>query len=296
MNRPPDDGGSGDGDGEGVEDEALLSRFREWLREVRAGGDADEAPPPVAEGPEVGLYQIAEEFTALRQEVKLQTKSSRGLQDEAEALLPALRQAIEQFRSVAPKEEHAALSAARPFAEAIADLDEALERGRLGVEKARQNLVDPLDLAAAALDLLYQRQPWHRRLRFRRYHNEARALLDRQDRSTASGLFDALVEGFGLIQARLRRTMEAEQVKRIECVGRPVDPERMTVIGLVDASEQPPGHVADEVRRGYTWRDRVLRFAEVRAARPRPSDNDEDEHEVEDEDEDETDSNDEGEE
>ena len=80
-------------------------------------------------------------------------------------------------------------------------------------------------------------------------------------------LVDALLEGYGLIQARLRRAMDTEQILRIACIGQPIDPERMTVIEVVDSDEFAAGFVVDEVRRGYTWRDRVLRFAEVRVAR-----------------------------
>ncbi len=65
---------------------------------------------PDADGPgaEFGLIQMAEEFTALRHELKLQTKSGRGLLEQAEAMVSAIRQAIEQFRSVEPKEAQAA--------------------------------------------------------------------------------------------------------------------------------------------------------------------------------------------
>ena len=85
------------------------------------------------------------------------------------------------------------------------------------------------------------------------------------------------MDGYALIQSRLRRTLDAEQIAAIASVGRPVDPERMNVVAVVETTDVPPGHVVDEVRRGYTWRGRVLRYAEVRAARaprfrlPRPS-------------------------
>lgn len=252
------------------DDEAVLSRFRHWLGEARAEADwlGDDSSSPVAEGPEVGLYRLVEEFTALRQEVKLQTKSARGLHDEADALLTALRQSIEQFRSVAPKEEQAAQAAARPLAEALADLDEALDRGRAGLERGRQSLlVDPAEALLADLDALYERQSWLRRFWLRGYHDEARALASGEDAEARSALFDALLEGYGLIQSRLRRALDAEQIRRIDCVGRPVDPDRMTVIAVVDAPGVPPGEVVEELRRGYTWRGRVLRYAEVRAAR-----------------------------
>ena len=46
-----------------------------------------------------------------------------------------MRQAIEQFRSVEPKEAQAAWAAGKPIAEALGDLDEALARGRRAIEK-----------------------------------------------------------------------------------------------------------------------------------------------------------------
>jgi molecular chaperone GrpE len=252
------------------DDETILARFRGWLREARAGAGAapPDDPPGEAGGPEVGLYRLAEEFTALRHEVKLQTKSARGLQEQAEALLPALRQAAEQFRSVAPKEEQAALAAGRPLAEALADLDEALDRGRAEAVKARDRLEAEAATLADELDALFAAQGWLRRLWLRPYHERVRALAARREREAESKLLDALLEGYDLIRARLRRALDAEQIRRIEGPGLPVDPERMAVVELVYAPGVPPGHVVDELRRGYTWRGRVLRFAEVRAARP----------------------------
>ncbi len=254
-------------------DEALLSRFRQWLRDAHADAEALDSgsetllPEPVA--PEVGLYRLIEEFTALRHEVKLQTKGSRGLQEQAEALLPALRQAIEQFRSVGSKEEQAAQAAVRPLAEALADLDEALDRGQTEVQKARRRLdTEPAATLAADLEALYARQSWIGRRRLHSYHQQVRDLVGRREGEGGSGLADALLEGYELIRARLGRALDAAQIRRMDCVGRLVDAELMTVIELVDAPERPPGQVVDEVRRGYTWRGRVLRFAEVRAARP----------------------------
>ena len=110
--------------------------------------------------------------------MKLQTKSSRGLQEQAEALLAGLSRAIEQFRAVEPKESQAAWSAARPLAEALADLDEALDRGRTEVEKAGRRLVDePVRALEAALDALDARQSWFRRFWTRPYRDQVRALV-----------------------------------------------------------------------------------------------------------------------
>ena len=251
-----------------IDDEALLARFREWLDETRDEAeqlDASEAGFEPADAPDVGLYRLVEEFTALRHEVKLQTKGTRGLQEQAEGLLAGLQQAIDQFRSVGPREDDAALAACRPLVEALADLDEALDRGRDGAEKARERLAaDPL---AARLDAFFARQSWLRRRLVRSYHQEVCAVATGHEEGPRAALIAALIEGYDLIRARLRRTLASEQIRRIDCLGQPVDPGRMSVVALVDAPDRPPGSVFEEVRRGYTWRGRVFRFAEVRAVR-----------------------------
>lgn len=249
-----------------IDEEFLIDHLRRWLRDAHHEAAAATDQPGDA-GDEVGLFRLVEEFTALRHEIKLQTKGSRDLREQTEALLPPLRQAIEHFRSVEPRESQAAWTAGKPLAKAMADLDEALERGRAELEKARRRLVDE---AAAALDealeASFQGQGWFRRRRTRAFHEATREIVRQRGPAAGQPLFDALIEGYGLIQTRLRRAMDAEQVQRIEAVGQPVDPERMIVIALVEDSGGPPNEVVDVIRNGYTWRGRVLRAAEVRAA------------------------------
>ncbi|MEJ7637410.1 MAG: nucleotide exchange factor GrpE [Singulisphaera sp.] len=157
----------------------------------------------------------------------------------------------------------------------MADLDEALDRGRSEIVKARRRLVDEAAAElAGGLERLYKGQSWFRRRRTRTYHEAVREVVRQHGPEAGRPLFDALLEGYNLIQARLRRAMDAEQIHRIEAVGRPVDPGRMTVIEIVDDPKRPPNEVVDEVRRGYTWRGRVLRYAEVRAGRSTFSTND----------------------
>jgi molecular chaperone GrpE len=264
---------------EPLDTEDLLLRFREWLTEASAEVPVD-APAGVGSGApesEVGLYRLVEEFTALRQELKLQTKSTRGLQEQTETLLPALRQAIEQLRAAASapaptggasRAGDSAWKACKPLAEALADLDEALKRGRGEIEKARSRLVDEPDRALAeALDAHLARQSRLRRWWFRGYDAQVRAVVAAHGAEKRQRFFEALLEGYDLIRSRLRRALEAAEIKRIECLGRPVDPERMIVLEVVEDPTRPPGEVIEEVRSGYTWGERVLRYAEVRASR-----------------------------
>ncbi|AGA24593.1 nucleotide exchange factor GrpE [Singulisphaera acidiphila] len=256
-----------------VDDETLLDRFRQWLQEARAEAEALDHPPgseprePEAEVREVGIFQLVEEFTALRHELKLQTRSARGLQEQSESLLGAMQQAIDQFRSVEPKEAQAAWSAGKPLAEALADLDEALDRGRVEMEKVTPRLIEePVQAVQSAFDALYARSSWFRRRLLKSYHEQVKEIV-RDKGQVRRELVDALLEGYGLIQARLRRALKSERIHAIECLNRPVDPELMTVVEVVEDPDRPPGVVVEQIRRGYTWQGRLLRYAEVRASR-----------------------------
>ena len=128
--------------------EAVLGRFRQWLEETRLEADAlpedAELLTEQAEMRPVGLLQLVEEFTALRHEVKLQTKSSRGVVERTEQGLSAMQQAIELFRSVEAKEKEAGQQAAKPLVESLMELDEALGRGRAVIDLARRRLLEDL--------------------------------------------------------------------------------------------------------------------------------------------------------
>jgi molecular chaperone GrpE len=255
-----------------VQVEHILDRFREWLRAARleagafdalaTGHDSDSEEPQ----PELGIIDLVEEFTALRHELKLQTKSGRGLVEQADTMLQALQQAIEQFRSVEPREAQAAWLSGKPLAEALADLDEALDRGRREIEKARYRIADQsIAVMVASLDDRFRRRSLLRRWQVWAYHQEVLEVV-REAGHVRSEFFDSLLEGYGLIQNRLRRVLKAERIERIPCEDHPVDPERMIVIEVVDDPSRPPGTVVKELRSGYTWKDRVLRCAEVQAS------------------------------
>jgi len=252
------------------DEETILSEFRRWFDDARTetASDGGRQPPEEEQKqpPPVGLYQLVEEFTALRQELKLQTKSSRNLAEQSETTLKAMQEAIELFRSVDAKESQAARRATRPLIQSLLDLDEALQRGRTVIETARRRILEDLagDLRDQ-LDDLFSRQPPWRRWLCRRWHETAGQLILQRAALGHRQVFDSLIEGYGLILGRLKRIMKKEGVYRIQCLGKPVNPNTMTVVEAVDDPMQPPGVVVEEVRPGYYWKNKVIRFAEVRA-------------------------------
>jgi molecular chaperone GrpE len=279
-------------------DEQFLEEFRRWLREARheaARADKPDEIPPVQptgdlnsdskpsyqakESPlvepratQVGLYRLVEEFTALRHELKLQTRSSRALEERLEAALALLGEAAATFRSAAAKQGADIASVGKPVASSLAELDEALDRGREQWEKNAERVVGALPSAKLAeLEELFARQWWWQRRLTRAYHRQlCRQVeqMEEQSRSERQALVGALMSGFALIQQRLARNMANTGVTHIRTIGRTVDPDEMIVVEVVDA-EGEAGQVVEEIRRGYTWQGTVLRPAEVRAIRPR---------------------------
>jgi len=259
--------------------DALLEGFRTWLGQVReesrsmttsasspkSDGDAESAAEAAAS--DLGLVDLVREFTALRHEVKLQTKSGRGLEEQTAAAIAAMEEAGRQFRAVAPQEAEAGRRAAMPLIESMADLDDALARaqavvesacGRLGGESRATFSLKFADLFAA--------QPAWKRWLCRSWYTGARDLCQAHA-ADSKRIVDALAEGYAMVRKRLQRAMAKEGLYRMVSVGLPVDPHAMTVIEVVDSDEHAPGTVVEEIRPGYRWNDKVVRFAEVRAAR-----------------------------
>jgi molecular chaperone GrpE len=251
--------------------EEIVARFRDWLAQVSDTVDAlpldqDSGSQPAS--PPVGLVQLIEQFTALRHEVKLSTKSARALEQQSAAALGGLEQAIAALRSVQPKEAEAAHRAAQPLVQTLAELDEALRRCRAVVESARRQIVEESPAALLGqLDAHFRRQPWGFRWLASAWYRGLRRLVERQSGKFHAAIFDSLLAGYELVQNRLHRAMARAELVRVACVGKPVDPHAMTVIEAVDDPTQAPGTVVEEIRPGYLWKGKVLQYAEVRAVR-----------------------------
>jgi molecular chaperone GrpE len=225
--------------------EAALSALRQWLLEAERWRDLVEAPK--AQGPQaspVDLHTLLEEWIALRQEVRLESRSGKANRQELERAVDEFHQGIDQVQSGVRKvldplvrerdrlrdDVAARLDAEqRSWAELLLDIREALARGEEASQQARG------------------------RLGFLR-----RWLLPR-------GLFAGLLDGYAMALRRIDAMLASRDIRRIECLGQRVDPERMRVVDLVQREDLPEGHVSEVVREGYTCGSRVIRFAEVRA-------------------------------
>jgi len=263
---------------------AILNQFHNWLSQTSAEIDAlesladqeldhefDSAFSPAQSddpGPPLpgGLLQLAEAFTALRHEIKLQTRGSRNLEAAVEQSLQGLDTASREFRSVQAKEREAGERAAKPVVEAIIGLDEGLLRATKAFQITCERMTGLVpERILICLDQAYQELPRWKRWLYRGWYANFRKTTAEAVRLTMSPDFSSLRQGLEQIQLRLTRALQDLGIVRINESGGLVDPARMTVIEIVESDELPAETVVEVVRPGYQYGGRVIRFAEVRA-------------------------------
>jgi molecular chaperone GrpE len=273
---PPDAGGAaGRRDGPLTPDaiETALADFRRWLEDLAAGAPE---PPPESGEPAVDLAALVGAFTALRHEVNLQTKAARAQTEQ-------FAQALESFRQPPPTPSND--DALRPLVKAMTEVYDTLTRAAKELDQLRQGVGD----LGLARDNEVETPERHahgtppRRLSFLARLFGGRAAQGgnpswrtelhaerKKCRSELQGVADRLAAaatGLRLSERRVERLMREVGLEPVECAGRPFDPEAMEAVEAAAGSGQPPGTVVEELRRGYRWRGRVFRYAQVRVAR-----------------------------
>jgi molecular chaperone GrpE len=96
--------------------------------------------------------------------------------------------------------------------------------------------------------------------------------LDNLDRALEQGgaeggdpvqKLEALLAGVDLTKKGLESTLERYDVTPLESVGQPFNPDEMDALTMEASDEVPANHVLREFAKGYKFKDRVLRHAQV---------------------------------
>jgi molecular chaperone GrpE len=82
----------------------------------------------------------------------------------------------------------------------------------------------------------------------------------------AKGSAEQLRSGVSLIVKQMEEILDKMQVKVVPTVGEEFDPRFHEALGTVERDDVPDQHVAEEIRKGYKIRERLLRPALVRVA------------------------------
>lgn len=101
---------------------------------------------------------------------------------------------------------------------------------------------------------------------------ELLATLDNLDRAVAQGStaadddtqkLDSMLQGLELTRKGLVSTLERFGVEPLAAVGLPFNPDEHDALTMEASDEIPANHVLREFARGYRFKDRVLRHAQV---------------------------------
>ncbi len=78
---------------------------------------------------------------------------------------------------------------------------------------------------------------------------------------------DSLKTGISMISTQLKSVLLEAGLEEIEAAGKPFDPNIHEAVSQQESVEVPEGHVMQQLRRGYRFRERLLRPATVIVAR-----------------------------
>lgn len=156
-----------------------------------------------------------------------------------------------------------------PSAEELADL-------RATAAKAAENW-DRYVRAVADLENVRKRAAREKQDAIR-YANEALmgrlvAVLDNFEMAlaaagAASGQADSLKEGVAMISNQLKAVLTEAGLEEVDATGQVFDPNWHEAVSQLESAAVPEGHVAQQIRKGYKFRDRLLRPAAVVVAKP----------------------------
>jgi len=174
------------------------------------------------------LYTVLQEFTALRQEIKLQNREQNKAVRTLNTFMETYQQSEKTLRDTSAQisllEENVRLTCEKKMILLFLDVRDALTRG---LQSGR--------LIAA------QRQ-WLRR--------------------PPKGI-ESVVQGYEMALRRFDRALIQADIKPLSTVGKPFNPQLMQAVGKASDSTTGQGIVTQEILSGYIRNDEVIRTAEV---------------------------------
>jgi molecular chaperone GrpE len=174
-------------------------------------------------------------------------------------------------QAAAPAGEEAVVDATAPMGETLSP-EETVSRAAYDQLKGeRDQLVDRLARMQAEFDNARKRAE-REKAEFRDYAtgNVVEQFLPVADNFElalkSQGTAEQLRHGVELIVKQMEEVLARLQVTSIPTVGEEFDPRLHEALGSVERDDIPDQHVAEEIRRGYKIRERMLRPAMVRVA------------------------------
>ncbi len=96
-----------------------------------------------------------------------------------------------------------------------------------------------------------------------------------QDAAHQTQDINTLISGLDLIYKDFINFLKGENVNKIDTIGEQCDPHKHDVVGQVESDEYKDNQIVEELQKGYSLHDRIIRHALVKVAKV-PKDKDED--------------------
>jgi molecular chaperone GrpE len=204
----------------------LTRQFRDCLEQL-----PEAALETISAEGKTDLYQLFAELTALKNEVKIESRQVKTALEEFKAVFATLQQAQEQMS--------AELTRSRK------DRDELC---RAQLRPLLSNLLELHDRLSAGLAAVSLHRP------------SFFARICKRDGRMLAGLRD----GQQMTLRRLETLLASCQVRPLEVLGRSFDPACMHAAATETRAELADGVVTAELRKGFYWDQELLRIPEVK--------------------------------
>jgi hypothetical protein len=213
--------------------------------------------------PQFGALDIVEAFTAMRHELRAQTKESRELAAQIEAAVSNIHSLESKLLGCIDDNRSDDSGEAKQLVLIIVETDHQLLRALTAIKQWEMTRRLRQEADAKAVVRYFDGMGWLGR-RFARPLLEFVAALRPLDGPIME---DPAIQGMNLVVERLSRVMQEHEIERSDVEGQPFDANTMRAIGTVESTNCPAGHVAEQLSPTYYWRGELLRFANVRVAK-----------------------------
>ncbi|MDR0608978.1 MAG: nucleotide exchange factor GrpE, partial [Planctomycetaceae bacterium] len=215
----------------------------------------------------VGLYQVFETLSAQRHELKLFTKSNRQTQELLEKNIEETAQTLEQLRRLRKERPEIERKAVQPYLMSLIEVDESLQRAGTALNTLQERLTKLVHerISTTAKSFCDELTSWQRfwqrnTVRYFAEHLAQQHILE------IERILEPFRLGYEMTQSRMDDVLKKHLISRLNPIGETVNPETMRVIAIVETEMIEPGKIVEVVRAGYLWRNKPIRFADVRVA------------------------------
>lgn len=204
----------------------------------------------------------------------MEEKDLKKEQEESKEVLEGEETVQPDLEAEETPEEAAAKAAAMEAEVKEAFSDENLEEKQDKKDIAIADLTDRLKRSMAEFDNFRKRSEKEKATMFDMgvgsIAEKILPVVDNFERAMAAapkeGDGKAFAEGIAMIYNQLKKTLEDLGVKPIDCVGQPFDPNFHNAVMHVEDESLGENVVAEELLKGYMYKDGVLRHSMVKVA------------------------------